>query len=75
MFGLICDDIFFIRPTESGKAVAGRIGKGLPFPSAKPCYQISNTKLNDHDWLIELVELTAEELPLPKKKKPRKGVR
>jgi TfoX/Sxy family transcriptional regulator of competence genes len=73
MFGLICDDTFFIRPTESCTELAGRIGKGFPYPGAKPCYRISSTKLNDHDWLIELVELTAEELPLPKKKKPRKS--
>ncbi len=75
MFGLICDNTFFIRPTEAGKEIAGRVGTGFPYPGAKPCYKISSSKLNDHDWLTALVKLTADELPLPKKKKPRKDVK
>ena len=69
MFGLLCDDTFFIRVTEAGSKFAGRIGKGFPYPGAKPAFKISNAKSNDHAWLMQLVELTAEELPLPKKKK------
>ena len=69
MFGLICDDTFFVRVTESGSEIAGRIGKGFPYPGAKPAFKISGAKANDHPWLMQLVESTANELPLPKKKK------
>jgi TfoX/Sxy family transcriptional regulator of competence genes len=71
MFGLICDNTFFIRVTESGSQIAGRIGRGYPYPGAKPAYKISAAKMNDRDWLFELIEATADELPLPKKKKKR----
>ena len=69
MFGLLCDDTFFIRVTEAGSEFAGRVGKGFPYPGAKPAFKISNAKLNDHKWLMDLVEATADELPLPGKKK------
>ncbi len=69
MFGLLCDDTFFIRVTDAGSEIAGRIGKGFPYPGAKPAFKISKAKADDHDWLINLVEATAGELPVPKKKK------
>ena len=69
MFGLICDDTFFIRVTAAGSEIAGRIGKGFPYPGAKPAFTISKAKLKETEWLHELVELTAAELPAPKKKK------
>lgn len=69
MFGLLCDDTFFIRITDRGSALAGRISKGFPYPGARPAFKITSAKSNDHKWLTELVEATASELPLPKKKK------
>jgi len=71
MFGLICDNIFYIRETKSGGAIAGRVSKGVPFPKAKPCFKISAAKLNDFEWLSELIEVTSEELPAPKPKKKK----
>ena len=69
MFGILSDNTFFIRVTTSGSDVAGKISKGLPFPGAKPAFKISPMKMKDHRWLISLIEATADELPLPKKKK------
>ena len=69
MFGLICDNTFFIRSTEAGAEIAGRIGKGFPYPGAKPAFKISNKKANDAKWLKRLVEVTSDEIPAPKRKK------
>jgi len=68
MFGLICDNTFFIRVTVPGADIAGRIGKGFPYPGAKPAFKISNIKANDAKWLKRLVEVTTDELPAPKQK-------
>ena len=69
--GLICDNTFFIRVTKSGPEIAGRFAKGFPYPGAKPAFKITPAKMNDFEWLSELIEVTAEELPAPKPKKKK----
>ena len=71
MVGLICDNTFFIRVTKSGPEIAGRVAKGFPYPGAKPAFKITPAKMNDFEWLSELIEVTAEELPAPKPKKKK----
>ncbi|HEV3267985.1 MAG TPA: TfoX/Sxy family protein [Acidimicrobiales bacterium] len=68
LFGLICNDTLFIKTTDAGSDVAGRISKAPPYPGAKPAFKISPARLNDHEWLSRLVEVTTNELPNPKKK-------
>jgi len=71
MIALVCDDQLFIKPTGSGRAYIGKVTEGLPYPGAKPWLLIPSKKWADGKWLSELVRITAEELPLPvKKKKP-----
>jgi TfoX/Sxy family transcriptional regulator of competence genes len=71
MVALVCDDQLFIKPTERGRAYIGRVAERLPYPGAKPWFLIPAKKWTDSEWLSELVRITAEELPLPvKKKKP-----
>lgn len=71
MFGLIVESQLFIRVTSSGEAMAGRITREAPYPGARSAFKISLGKLNDHDWLLALVETTSFELPAPKPKKSR----
>jgi TfoX/Sxy family transcriptional regulator of competence genes len=68
-FALVCDNTLFVKITTAGAAVAGRVGQAPPYEDAKPAYRISSVKLNDRDWIIELVRATSDALPLPKKKK------
>jgi TfoX/Sxy family transcriptional regulator of competence genes len=68
-FALVCDNTLFVKITEAGAAIAGRVGRGSPYDGAKPAYRISPAKLNDRDWIISLVTTTSEDLPLPKKRK------
>lgn len=70
---LICDDILFIKITEQGKDFVGDYyEEGLPYPGAKPWIKISEEKLDDQEWLAELVRITADSLPMPKEKKARR---
>jgi TfoX/Sxy family transcriptional regulator of competence genes len=68
-FALVCDNTLFVKITAAGAAVAGRVAQGPPYEGAKPAYRISSTKLNDRDWIISLVKVTSDALPLPKYRK------
>jgi TfoX/Sxy family transcriptional regulator of competence genes len=69
MFAVVCDNTLFVKITDAGAQLARRVGQGSPYPGAKPAYRISSAKLNDRDWIVSLVKMTSNELPLPKKKK------
>jgi len=69
LFGLICDDTLFIKVTEEGSKIAGKIGKDSPYPGAKPAFKISGVRFKDKVWLKQLVETTTKALPAPKPKK------
>lgn len=70
--GLVCDDMLFIKITEQGKEFAGDFfQEGIPFPGAKPWFAIDNDLLENHEWLCELIAITAEFVPETKKKKKR----
>jgi TfoX/Sxy family transcriptional regulator of competence genes len=71
-FGVVCDDTIFIKITERGAPLAGRIAKAPPFPGAKPWYRISAAKASDREWLTSFIEETVRDLPPPKKMKVRR---
>jgi TfoX/Sxy family transcriptional regulator of competence genes len=69
---LICDNQFFVKPTEAGRSFIGDVVEAPPYPGAKPPFLIGE-KIEDKDWMSNLVRLTENELPEPKpKKKPKK---
>ena len=70
MFGMVCDDRFFVKPTEAVRAFIGNVVEAAPYPGAKPSFLIEEG-LEDRDWLSELARITARELPLPKRKKKK----
>jgi TfoX/Sxy family transcriptional regulator of competence genes len=67
-FALICDDTLFIKVTEPGLRLAGRVATAPPYPGAKPAFKISSAKRRERDWLIPLIEATCHALPKPKPK-------
>ena len=69
---LLCDNSFFLKPTEAGRALIGKPAMGPPYPGAKPFFVVDEY-LDDTDVLTALVEATAAELPAPKPKKPNKA--
>lgn len=71
MFGLICDNKLFIKPTTSGRDFIKNVLEVPPYPGAKPSFLIEE-KIEDSDWLSELVSITVKELPEPKPKRKKK---
>ena len=67
LFGLICDDKLFIKPTNSGREFIGNVIEASPYEGAKPSFLIED-KIEDSDWLSELIKITVKELPPPKQK-------
>lgn len=70
IFGLICDNKLFIKPTNSGKEFIGNVVEAPPYDGAKPCFLIEE-KIEDSEWLSELVRISVGELPAPKPKKKK----
>jgi TfoX/Sxy family transcriptional regulator of competence genes len=73
---LVCDDTLYIKITEPGREFVGsHYAEGAPYPGAKPHMQIGDDLLDDRQWLSELIRLTADTLPAPKKKAKKKRSR
>jgi len=62
-----CDNQLYLKPTEEGRALLGRVSEHPPFPCAKHYFRIDE-QLEDRDLLREAFEATARALPLPKPK-------
>ena len=71
IFGVLCDNRLFIKPTSAGRAFIGDVVEAAPYEGAKPSFLIDE-KIEDRQWLSELVRLTVKELPEPKPKKTKK---
>ncbi len=70
IFGFICDNKLYMKPTEVGKEyIEDRIEEPI-FPGSKNYYLIED-KIEDSEWLSELIRLMVKELPEPKPKKKR----
>lgn len=72
IFGLVCDNKLYIKPTSAGRAFIGTVVEAPPYPGAKNSFLIED-KLDDSIWLNELVRLTVSELPEPKPREKRKN--
>lgn len=67
IFGLICDDCFYVKPTEAGRAVLRKEMMRPPYEGAKPYFYVED--VDDREYLSRLVKVTCEALPEPKPKK------
>ncbi len=69
---LVCDDTLYVKITEQGKVFLGHSYKeGNAYKGAKVSMVISDDKIEDREWLTELVRITADNLPEPKPKKKK----
>jgi len=71
IFALICDNKLFIKPTSTGREFIQHVVEAPPYTGAKPSFLIED-KIEDREWLSELVRITVKELPEPKPKKKKK---
>ena len=72
MFGVICDNRLYVKPTEGGRAYIGDVVEAPAYPGAKPSFLIEENVENG-GWLSELVRITARELSAPKPTKKKKN--
>ncbi len=68
----ICDDTVFMKPTEVAESMLGPDTMAPAYPGSKLYYAVPGERLEDRDWFQDVVQRTADTLPLPKPKKPRK---
>lgn len=67
---LICDNQLYIKPTEAGKQYLGaELHEAPPYNGAKLYFLIDEGRWDDRHWMTELIRITAQQLPLNKKKK------
>ena len=71
LFGLICDNRLFIKPTISGRTFIKDLVEAPPFPLAKMYFLIED-KIENREWLNQLIRITCAELPEPKLKPKKK---
>jgi len=71
IFALICDNKLFIKPTESGRTYIKDVVEAPPYKGAKQSFLIED-KIEDREWLSELIRISLKELPAPKPKKKKK---
>lgn len=65
--GGIYDDRFLVKPTAAAEARMPKADRETPYEGAKEMLLVDNVE--DREFLRELLEAMAEELPAPKKKK------
>jgi len=69
IFGLICDNKLFIKPTHAGRKFIGNPNEAPPYTGAKPYFLIED-QIEYSAWLISaLINISVKELPAPKPKK------
>ena len=68
LVGLICDNMLFIKPTDSGRNYIDNVNETPPYPGAKPSFLIEE-KIENKEWLCGLIEVSLAELPKPAKRK------
>lgn len=68
---LVCDNQLFVKPTQNGQKFIGTVKEAPPYPKAKNYYLICD-QLDDKEWMCKLIQITADELPVPKAKSKKK---
>jgi TfoX/Sxy family transcriptional regulator of competence genes len=68
VIALICDNQFYVKPTDSGRSFMEDVLESPPYPGARNYFLIED-RIDDREWMCELVRRTARELPEPKVKK------
>jgi TfoX/Sxy family transcriptional regulator of competence genes len=68
--GVICDNQFFLKETERGRALLTEPHEAPPYPGAKPHFLIGS--LEDKANLSILIKETCDALPMPAPRKKRR---
>lgn len=69
IFGLICDDCFYLKPTDVVQSLLRNVDLRPPYDGAKNYFFIAD--VDDRDYLTLIVRETCKALPEPKPKKKK----
>lgn len=72
MPAVVVDDQLYVTITDAGRALIDNPVEAPFFPGAKNSFLIDAERWDDHEWLSQLLRVTADALPVPKKKARRK---
>lgn len=67
---LVCDNQLFVKSTNWWRDFIWNVVEAPAYPWAKMSFLIED-KIEDREWLTELLRITESELPEPKPKKPK----
>ena len=73
--GFVCDDTLFIKPSPVDPSLLVGTEPGHPYPGSKEYHSVPGDLLENADWVRQAVQATADALPAPKPKRPRKEPR
>lgn len=65
---LVCDDRLYVKQTSGGRVFIGDPVEAPAYKGAKLSFLIED-RLDDREWVTELIRITTSEVPLPKPKK------
>ena len=68
---LVCDNRFFLKPTDAGRRILKTVVESRPYPGAKPFFLIEE-ELEDRELLSKLIKETGNEIPEPAPRKQKK---
>ena len=68
----VCDDTLFLKPTDIAEEFSSAEHLAPCYPGSKDYYSVPKDKLADTNWLQGFVQRTADVLPAPKPKPPKK---
>ncbi len=71
IFGVICNNQLLIKATQSGRDYIGEVTERPPYKGAKPSFLIED-KIEDSEWLSELIRISVKELPNPRPKRAKR---
>lgn len=69
IFGLICDNGFYLKPTDTVRPMLREVALRPPYDGAKDYFYI--TDIDDRDYLSAIVRETCKALPEPRPKKKK----
>ncbi|MBN9427978.1 MAG: TfoX/Sxy family protein [Burkholderiales bacterium] len=69
----VCDNQLYLKPTDAGRALLDRVDARPFYPRGKPHFRLGE-EIDDRALLQRLLLTTAQALPMPKAKLPRRTV-
>ena len=72
---LVCDDTFYLKPTDAAGAFAADLTPGPAYPGSNDYLAVDGDLVEDAERFRALVKATADLLSVPKPKTPKEPTR